>query len=126
MRRVLEDNILRYWLTLKDPQGGFSGEVLSDGTILYDAPRGVILNARIIWAFAAAYGAIGNKEYLDAAIHAAEYFMEKFCDHKYGGVFWSVDSKGEMLDTKKQLMLHSYSNIIFLKEIMTISPFALM
>lgn len=109
MRRVLEDNILRYWLTLKDPQGGFYGEVLSDGTILYDAPRGVILNARIIWAFAAAYGAIGNKEYLDAAIHAAEYFTEKFCDHKYGGVFWSVDSKGEMLDTKKQLYSQGFA-----------------
>ena len=38
VQSVLENNILSYWLTLKDPRGGFYGEVLYDGTILYDAP----------------------------------------------------------------------------------------
>ena len=109
VQSVLENNILSYWLTLKDPRGGFYGEVLSDGTILYDAPRGVILNARIIWSFAAAYAALHKTEYLVAAVHARDYFLDKFCDHKYGGVYWSVSSKGERLDTKKQLYAQGFA-----------------
>ena len=109
VRQVLEDNILQYWLTLKDPKGGFYGEVLSDGTVLYDAPRGVILNARIIWSFAAAYAALGKPEYLAAAEHAKDYFLKHFCDHKYGGVYWSVDSEGKRLDTKKQLYSQGFA-----------------
>ena len=31
---VLEHNILDWWLTLRDPRGGFYGEVLSSGEIL--------------------------------------------------------------------------------------------
>ena len=109
VRQVLEENILQYWLTLKDHKGGFYGEVLSDGTVLYDAPRGVILNARIIWSFAAAYAALGKPEYLAAAEHAKDYFLKHFCDHKYGGVYWSVDPEGERLDTKKQLYSQGFA-----------------
>lgn len=47
VRETLIFNILPYWLRLKDPRGGFYGEVTADGTVLYDAPRGAILNARL-------------------------------------------------------------------------------
>lgn len=109
IRSILEDNILNYWLTLKDPKGGFYGEVLSDGTVLGDAPRGVILNARIIWSFAAAYQVLRKPEYLEAAVHAKDYFLRHFCDHKYGGVYWSVDSEGKRLDHKKQLYSQGFA-----------------
>jgi mannobiose 2-epimerase len=100
---------LPYWLNLKDPRGGYYGEVAADGTVLYDAPRGVILNARIIWSFAAAYQALHETSYLVAAVHARDYFLEHFCDHKYGGVYWSVDAAGERLDTKKQLYAQGFA-----------------
>ncbi len=103
------DNILGYWLTLKDPRGGFYGEADSAGRIHYDAPRGEILNARIIWAFSAAYSALKKTEYLEAAVHAADYFLRHFCDHKWGGVYWSMDSTGERLDTKKQLYAQGFA-----------------
>ena len=109
IRKNLEHNILDYWLTLKDPDGGFYGEVLSDGTVLKDAPRGVILNARIIWSFAAAYAVLQKKEYLDAALHSKDYFLEHFVDKQYGGVFWSVDSTGHPLETKKQLYSQGFA-----------------
>ena len=109
VRENLTSCILPYWLKLKDPRGGFYGEVASDGTILYDAPRGVILNARIIWSFAVAYQALPETPYLVAAVHARDYFLEHFCDHKYGGVYWSVDAAGERLDTKKQLYAQGFA-----------------
>ena len=109
VRENLTSCILPYWLRLKDPRGGFYGEVAADGTILYDAPRGVILNARIIWSFAAAYQALPDTAYLVVAVHARDYFLEHFCDHKYGGVYWSVDAAGERLDTKKQLYSQGFA-----------------
>ena len=109
IKTVLENNILQYWLTLQDPQGGFYGEVLSDGTVLHDAPRGEILNARIIWSFAAAYEVLRKPEYLEAAEYAKDYFLKHFCDHKYGGVYWSVDADGNKLDDKKQLYSQGFA-----------------
>ena len=109
VRENLTSCILPYWLKLKDPRGGFYGEVAPDGTVLYDAPRGVILNARIIWSFAAAYQALPETPYLVAAVHARDYFLNHFCDHKYGGVYWSVDAAGERLDTKKQLYAQGFA-----------------
>ena len=109
VRENLTSNILPYWLRLKDPRGGFYGEVTADGTVLYDAPRGVILNARLIWSFAAAYEALKDSACLVAAVHARDYFLAHFCDHKYGGVYWSVDASGERLDTKKQLYAQGFA-----------------
>ena len=109
VRENLTSNILPYWLRLLDPRGGFYGEVKADGTVLRDASRGVILNARIIWSFAAAYQAIPEKRYLMAAIHAKDWFLQHFCDHKYGGVYWSVAADGTREDTKKQLYAQGFA-----------------
>ena len=109
VRDNLTGNILPYWLKLKDPRGGFYGEVSADGTVQYDAPRGVILNARLIWSFSAAYAALHRTEYLVAAVHARDWFLEHFCDHRYGGVYWSVTPEGERLDAKKQLYAQGFA-----------------
>ena len=109
VRDVLTGNILPFWLALKDPRGGFYGEMGADGTVRYDAPRGVILNARLIWSFASAYAALRKTEYLVAAVHARDWFLEHFCDHKYGGVYWSVTPEGERLDAKKQLYAQGFA-----------------
>lgn len=106
---VLEHNILDYWLTLRDPRGGFAGEVSSSGELFYGAPRGVILNARIIWAFAAAYQLLPKPEYKAAAVEAGEWFLAHFIDSENGGVYWSVTASGERLDDKKQLYAQGFA-----------------
>ena len=109
VRDNLTSNILPYWLRLKDPRGGFYGEVSADGTVQPHAPRGVILNARLIWSFSAAYGALQDTQYLAAAVHARDWFLTHFCDHQFGGVYWSVSAEGERLDTKKQLYAQGFA-----------------
>ncbi len=106
---VLENNILDWWLTLRDPRGGFYGEVLSSGEIQRDAPRGEILNARIIWAFSAAYQLLPKPEYREAAVEAGAWFLAHFCDPDFGGVYWSVTAEGERLDDKKQLYAQGFA-----------------
>ena len=104
MQDVLEKNILRFWLDkMRDRvNGGFYGRIDGSGVLHPEAEKGAILNARILWAFSAAYRVLGNPEYLEASQRAYEYFIDHFIDSEYGGVYWSVDYKGNPLDTKKQ------------------------
>ena len=104
MREVLEHNILPFWSTrmVDHQEGGFLGRIDGEGNVIADAEKGAILNARILWSFAAAYRVLRKPEYLDMANRAKAYIIDHFIDHEHGGVFWSVDSKGLPLDTKKQ------------------------
>ena len=104
MQDVLEKNILRFWLDkmVDREHGGFYGRIDGHGVLHPEAEKGTILNARILWAFSAAYRVLGHQEYLDAATRAYEYLINHFIDEEYGGVYWSVDYLGCPLDTKKQ------------------------
>lgn len=99
----LTDNILPFWMgSMTDPAGGFYGERDGSGRLVADAPKGAILNARILWSFAAAYRVLRRPEYLVTALRARDYLVAHFYDREFGGVFWSVDSHGAPLDTRKQ------------------------
>ena len=104
MQDVLENNILPFWLEkMQDNEnGGFYGRIDGSGVLHPDAEKGAILNARILWTFSAAYRVLEKKELLEAATRAKDYLVDHFIDPEYGGVYWSVDYKGEPLDTKKQ------------------------
>ena len=104
MREVLENNILRFWTdNMQDTaNGGFYGRMDGEMTLHREAEKGAILNARILWSFAAAYRVLGRQGYLDIATRAKEYIISNFIDATYGGVYWSVDYKGHPTDTKKQ------------------------
>lgn len=104
MRDVVENNILHFWIDkmVDRENGGFYGRIDAQELLHPDAEKGAILNARILWSFSAAYRILNKKEYLDMATRAKEYIIQYFIDPEYGGVYWSVDSKGQPLDTKKQ------------------------
>lgn len=99
----LTENILPYWMEkMKDPRGGYYGRRDGNDILDKDAPKGAILQARILWTFSAAYNALGNPEYLAEARHAYEFISHHFIDKENGGAYWSVSADGSSLDTKKQ------------------------
>ena len=104
VREVLENNILRFWIDrMQDEEhGGFYGRIDNQNILHADADKGAILNARILWTFSAAYRVLGKSEYLKIATRAKRYFIDHFIDPEYGGVYWSLDYKGQPKDTKKQ------------------------
>lgn len=99
------DHILTYWRThVPDKKyGGFYGKVDNDNHAEERAPKGAVLNARILWTFSAAYNHEARPEYLEQARVAFAYLTRHFIDSAFGGVFWSVDFRGQPLDTKKQI-----------------------
>lgn len=107
-QEVLEtvtENILPFWLKMQDKEnGGFYGQMKGDGTLVKEANKGGILNARILWSFSAAYRVLGHPEYLEAATRAKDYILHHFIDPEYGGIYWELDYKGNPVDTKSNSM----------------------
>ena len=104
VKDVLENNILRFWLQMRDAEhGGFYGQMTGNGRLMKQADKGAILNARILWTFSAAYRMLKKEEYLQMATHAKRFLIDHFYDKEFGGIYWSLNYKGEPVDTKKQI-----------------------
>jgi mannobiose 2-epimerase len=103
LENELAENILPFWMTkvVDKVNGGFYGAVTNDLKILNDVPRSAILCARILWTYAAAYRRGGEDQYLSTARWAYDYLTEVFWDHKFGGVYWSVDVNGSPVFDRK-------------------------
>ena len=103
-RQEVFDDILPFWLTnCIDPAGGFYGRVTNAAKPIADAPKGLVLNSRILWTFSAAYNQTRNIEYLKTATRAYEYLIAHSRDPQNGGYYWMLDAKGSSVDDKFEL-----------------------
>ena len=99
----LERDILPFWqYRMQDPARGWYGQMTGCGALVKEAPRGAVLNARLLWTFSAAWRVTGRPGYRAAALHAYREIRDRFVDRCHGGVYWSLDAAGAPLDTKKQ------------------------
>lgn len=98
-------NILDWWAThMPDKEGeGFYGSIDAKGNINPDAPRGLVMYSRILWTFSAAYRRDKNKRWLQVAERAFNYMSRYFTDKEQGGMYWSVDRAGNVIEDKKQV-----------------------
>lgn len=98
-------SVLQWWMnhTVDKELGGFYGSVDNNNDPLKSAPRGVVLNSRILWTFSAGFHYSKDPEYLRIAQRAFQYIIQHFTDQESGGVYWSVDQHGKMLEGKKQI-----------------------
>lgn len=98
-------SILDYWSAnvLDKQHGGFYGSVNNMNVPDLSTAKGIVLNSRILWTFSASYLHLNDKTLLEIADRAFDYINEYFIDHEYGGVYWSVNNDGNMLDGKKQI-----------------------
>ena len=103
--------ILDYWTTHTPDEtaGGFIGRIAHGNKKHPDAPKGSVLNSRILWSFSAAYNLTKSAGHLQMAQRAFAYLQKYFIDKEYGGVFWTVTASGEPLDTKKQIYALSFA-----------------
>ena len=98
-------SILNYWQqhTVDKVNGGFLGKINNKNIADATAAKGVVLHARILWTFSAAYSFSNNESHLLTAKTAFDYLKKIFKDEECGGVYWSVNFKGERLETRKQM-----------------------
>nr|WP_155987914.1 AGE family epimerase/isomerase [Gorillibacterium massiliense] len=98
-------NILQFWLTktVDNERGGFYGFLSDDLTIDHEGPKGLVLNARILWTFSRAYRMQPKPEYLSMANRALQELEGRFRDMEYGGYYWVLNPDGTPLQDRKQI-----------------------
>ena len=104
------ENILQYWI-LHAPdleRGGFYGSIDNFNGVQATASKSLVLNARILWTFAAAFNNTAREQYLASAQRAYQYLHIFFTDKEFGGVYWSVDANGKRLSDRKQVYGHAF------------------
>ncbi len=106
----LTHNILHFWETKMkdDTRGGFYGQITGENQLIIDAPKGGILNARILWSFSSAARMLKSARYLSVAQHAKEYIFKHFFDKENGGTYWMLKADGTPADTKKQIYCQAF------------------
>jgi len=121
-------NIIPFWLEHSRDQenGGFYGRISNDLQVDKCASKSVIQITRILWTFSALFQMNSQKEFLEMTNWAYNFLRDKFFDRQFGGVFWLVDYKGNILDDKKKIYgqaftiyaLAEYSKISGNKEVL--------
>jgi len=112
VKEVLRENILPYWMVkmADNDHGGYFGQITGNEVLVKDAPRGAILNARILWTFSAAGRLFCNGKCIDQADRAYDYILKYFFDKECGGTYWMLDCDGQVINDKKQI----YSQAFFI------------
>ncbi len=107
IEQELHANILPWWMNnapdrVNGANHGFNGAVMEDGAIDNSQPRSVVLCARILWTFSAAYRAYADPAYLEMAQYAFTALTEYFLDQTYGGFYWTLDGDNQPINDRKQ------------------------
>jgi len=112
LKEELTHNILPFWMEkmVDEKQGGYYGQITGKNILVPNAPKGGILNARILWSFSSAALFFQNKLYTEYATRAKDYAFEHFFDTENGGTYWKLNADGTPADTKKQI----YSQAFFI------------
>lgn len=107
----LRGNILPFWIkhTPDKEQGGFYGALSNELVVNNDAPRTAVLTARNLWTYSAAYRLYHDNNYLWMARRAYDYLAQKFWDHDYGGVYWTLDRRGCPTNDRKHVYAQAFA-----------------
>ncbi|HJV78377.1 MAG TPA: AGE family epimerase/isomerase, partial [Paludibacter sp.] len=112
LKEELTHNILPFWMEkmTDDKNGGYYGQMTGRNQLVPNAPKGGILNARIMWTFSSAALYFKNPLYTQYAKRAKDYAFQHFFDTENGGTYWMLNADGTPADTKKQI----YSQAFFI------------
>ena len=95
MEGELRDDILTFWPRYIDPaNGGFYGQVENDGRFDPLADKGIVMQARFLWTYAAAARLLHEPRLLVAAGSAYRFIVGRLLDADHRGFHWACDSRG--------------------------------
>lgn len=105
VQRELVEDLIPFWQkrAIDYQNGGFIGRMETNGNVDLRSVKGLILNSRLLWSYAALYQYSNEDSLFSLAQRAFDYVTKHFVDYDYGGAFWALDFKGNFLETKKKI-----------------------
>ncbi len=115
---LLRDRMLPYWHATVDSRGGYRVYDAGDrswraqiksmikGENPNESVRGLVSQARLLWAFSHAHllcYSTSQHDYLKAAAHGYSYLIETMLDRQYGGCYWKTDVNRGVIEPNKIL-----------------------
>jgi cellobiose epimerase len=119
-KRIFENelfNILEYWTKygVEKNGNGFYGAVDLNNEPVFSANKTCVLNARILWTFAAAAKAYPGRGYEEIAHKAYKVVTEDFADAEYGGYFMELTSDNRVANDIKHTYAQAFTIYAFSK-----------
>jgi mannobiose 2-epimerase len=105
VREHLFGHYLPFWCgpALDRENGGWMAWLANDLKPDRSQPKGLIVNARILWAFSAVHRVRPEPVFAAMAERAFEFVMNKFWDAQHGGAFWRLNDAGNVMDNSKKV-----------------------
>ncbi|WP_394203349.1 AGE family epimerase/isomerase [Marinagarivorans algicola] len=101
--------INNYWLSTVLNDQGFLGEISAVGEAKADADKGIILTTRMLWYFSEAALYAPEPSLVAAAHKMYDFIAQHFIDQEHGGVFWSLDANGDVVNGRKQTYAQAFA-----------------
>lgn len=105
--------INRFWLDTVMSDGGYCGQISTDGVCEPSADKGIILATRMLWYFSEAAMYLGEYSLSCAADKMYSFICNYFIDTRHGGVFWMLDFQGSVKDDRKQVYAQAFTIYAF-------------
>ncbi|MBQ7518142.1 MAG: AGE family epimerase/isomerase, partial [Bacteroidales bacterium] len=113
-RRELVDSVLPFWLehSIDKECGGYYTCLNRDGSV-YDTDKFVWLQGREVWMFAMLYNQLEKRqEWLDAALHGAE-FLKKYGHDGHYDFYFSLTREGKPLVHPYNIFSNTFACMAF-------------
>jgi mannose/cellobiose epimerase-like protein (N-acyl-D-glucosamine 2-epimerase family) len=108
----LADNILPFWTrnTWDEDSGGFITHLDRTGNRLGPTDKYLVMQARMIWALAAAHRhGLAHRGYLELAGKGVRFLTDRMWDVEHSGFFWRVGRDGQPVDARKITYGHAFA-----------------
>ncbi|MBU1097547.1 MAG: AGE family epimerase/isomerase [Bacteroidetes bacterium] len=102
MYKALTSNLLEKWypLVIDKEYGGYFTNLTYDFKLMPEQEKMLVTQARHVWSCSKAAEFLGDKNYLDYAMHGFEFLKNVMWDKEYGGYFQIRGRKGEISDVE--------------------------
>lgn len=110
VRAHLFEHILPFWCgpAVDRERGGWMAWLSNDLAPDRTQPKGLIVHARILWAFSAVHRVEPWPICAEMAKRAHDFLMDRFWDQQHGGAFWRLRDDGDPLETIKKTYGQSF------------------
>ncbi|AFK02392.1 N-acylglucosamine 2-epimerase [Emticicia oligotrophica DSM 17448] len=112
IENYLNNSLLPFWITrtVDNQYGGFLTHFDQYGNDSGEDEKSLIAQSRSVFTYSSAHRAgYGGGKLAEMARHGVDFMLNKMWDEEYGGFYWMMNRKGEVVIDEKIVYGHSFA-----------------